>query len=275
MVVSHVVAMGCWADSSAERMARELARWQRHLEMLGVERVVDITAGDILEMLDAPVTTGLAEPKASTQRFRLAALRLFFRALRQLHVVVLDPTMDLQVEPGESVPTRPLTDAEELLGRVVAGHTLTETRRQIAWALGQATATTGEQAQVRVGDVDVENRRVWLPGNSRRKPRWGELTDWGYDVVARAVARRPDAEAGLVYLARRSQESGTASACKAVHDILKDAGYGQDAGIRPGSLPAWRGAQIFNETGKIQVVAKRLGIDDLEEAAKTIGWDWR
>jgi hypothetical protein len=40
-------------------------------------------------------------------------------------------------------------------------------------------------------------------------------------------------------------------------------------------LPAWRGAQILAETERIETVAIRLGVDDLEEAAKIIGWDWR
>lgn len=277
LVVSHIDAMGSWRETSAERMARELARWSVQLDARGRTLVREITPADVLDFLHSPVQRHgtWADPAASSRRFRIAAARLLFRSLRQLHVQLSDPTLDLVVDGGRTKGTRALTDEEELVCRLTTAHTLTETRRPVAWALGQATATTGEQSLVARQDVDIENHRVWLKGTARRQARWGYLTEWGVEVVRRAAARAPEPDTGLIYGARTSRSSGGASACKAIHEIIRDAGYGATPSLRPMSLVAWAGGKIFEQSGDISVVATRLGMRSLDEASRLIGWEWR
>jgi integrase/recombinase XerC len=157
----------------------------------------------------------------------------------------------------------------------MAAHTLTESRRPVAWALGQATATSGEQAGVRVKDIDLDLGRVWLAASARRTGRWGELTEWGIETIARSIRHNADPEGGLVYAALRSPASGQASVCRAVHEILGDAGYRADPTVRPGSLPAWAGRKLFEQTGQIELVARRMGLRSLDASALAIGWDWQ
>jgi hypothetical protein len=38
---------------------------------------------------------------------------------------------------------------------------------------------------------------------------------------------------------------------------------------------AWAGRQILAEKGRIEVVARRLGMASLDRAAALIGFDWR
>ncbi|MEY2425826.1 MAG: hypothetical protein QOI61_1398 [Actinomycetota bacterium] len=274
LVVSHIAAMGSWTEASAQRMAREIGRWAAYLRQTGVDLLVDIDGRHVGDFVRGPVFWNgrWSDPAASTMRFRIASARLLFRSLRQLHIVLLDPTQDIQIEAVGSRATRPLTDEEELLCRFISAHTLTETRRPIAWALGQATATAGEQAQARVSDVDLHGGRVWLRGTSRREPRWGYLTEWGINVMARAIEQAQASDSGLVYGAQRSPVSGTASVCKAVYAVIRDAGYDAKSGIRPGSLAAWRGVQIYEETGRIEDVKHRLGMRSFDETARVIGW---
>ena len=52
------------------------------------------------------------------------------------------------------------------------------------------------------------------------------------------------------------------------------AGIGREPDVRPGSVVAWAGRRIFDETESIEEVARRLGIRSLDRAARFIGWGW-
>lgn len=277
LAVSHLHGVDDWALATANRMGGEIGRFGVFLRHHGVEalRAVSTTDVDAFVRGGTSARGGWREPSINTMHLRLSAVRLVYRCLRALQVRMVDPTLEVRL-PSRTAGrrTRPLTDEEELICRLTSEHTLTETRRPVAWALGQATATTTEQAAVVVSDVDLDGRRVWLHGCNKRTPRWGELTDWGLEVVARAVRRSANTEAGLVYGARRSAESGTASACRAMSQVLGDAGYATQSDIRPGSLAAWAGRRIFDQDHRIETVAHRLGLRSLDAAADTIAWDW-
>jgi integrase/recombinase XerC len=277
LVTSHLEQTDGYRTQTVARMSRDMARMAVHLSHYGLDTVADIDATELEAWIVSATTRygAWTDPSVSTCHFRLSTARLFFRVLRQLHVTRIDPTLDIELPPRSALSTRPLTDDEETVCRLITGHTLTETRRPVAWALGQATATTAEQAAITVGDLDLDQGRVWIHGSAKRTPRWGWLTDWGLEVVQRAVRRTdPDPSCGLVYAAQSTNESGTASVCRAVHNILRDAGYSHQPDIRPGSLPAWAGRRLFDNTGSIDVVARSLGLTSLDQAARVIGWDW-
>ena len=56
---------------------------------------------------------------------------------------------------------------------------------------------------------------------------------------------------------------------------LARAGMGDEPGVKPASVPAWAGTKVFEATGRIEVVAERLGMRSLDRTAGFIGWDWR
>jgi integrase/recombinase XerC len=56
--------------------------------------------------------------------------------------------------------------------------------------------------------------------------------------------------------------------------LLTHAGLGEAPDVRPSSVAAWAGRRIFEETGRIDVAAQRLGMRSLDRAARFIGWDW-
>ena len=45
--------------------------------------------------------------------------------------------------------------------------------------------------------------------------------------------------------------------------------------MRPGSVVAWAGRKVFEETGSIEEVARRLGMRSLDRAAQFIGLGWK
>ena len=61
----------------------------------------------------------------------------------------------------------------------------------------------------------------------------------------------------------------------AIADVLARAGLAAEPDVRPLSVVAWAGRQILDETGRIDDVARRLGMRSLDRAAQLIGFDWQ
>lgn len=276
IVGSHLQALGGLTEQSEDRLMGEVGRFVRRLEFSHVRCLSEVDSSYVVDFLDEAVLVGgiAREPATGTKHLRRSAVRLLFRSARQLHLVGFDPTIDIVLPRRSDLTTRPLTDDEEMLGRLASRHTLTATRLPAAWALGQATAISSEMATVTGGDVDRAASRVWLHGSSNRVARWGRLTDWGLQQVMDRLEELGDPGLPLVYAARTSAKSGQTVSCEAVRDVLVRAGLRQEPDVRPGSLAAWAGRRAFNSTGRIEDVAKLLGLRSLDRAARVIGWDW-
>ena len=178
-----------------------------------------------------------------------------------------DPTLDLTLPARSSLVARPLTDDEIALGRSFSLRTLAETRQPAAWALAEATARTSELPAIRIRDVDLDTGSVWIAGSTKTDPRWGQLSEWGVETVARrivSVGAAPDAP--LVYDGTGSEGSRQASACAAISETLRRAGLAGEPDVRPVSVAAWAGARILQRTGQIEAVARGLGVRSLDRA---------
>ena len=78
----------------------------------------------------------------------------------------------------------------------------------------------------------------------------------------------------VVYEGDDGPATGQISACVAVRDVLIRAGLGKEPGVRPASVVGWAGQQILRETGRIDEVARRLGMASLDRTARFIDWSW-
>ena len=144
--------------------------------------------------------------------------------------------------------------------------------------LAEATARTSEIHHILVSDLDFTNRRVWIHASSKAEPRWGSLSDWGATQLARRVGSLDDVltdDPAVAYEGHGSEESGQVSSCVAVAETLRRAGIGREPDVRPGSVVAWAGRKVFEETGSIEEVARRLGMRSLDRAARFIGLSWK
>lgn len=279
LVGSDLASRQDLSEQGVARLVTEIGKFALYLEAVGIEMLSQVRQEHARDFIDQAVTSsagGWTDPSVATQYLRRTALRLFYRCGHQLHLTDTDPTTYIQLPPRSARTTRPLGDDEEALGRIWSQPTLTATRHAVAWALGQATATGTEQAAVMVGHLDLPNGRVWLSGNeNKREPRWGQLTAWGIDrIKRRLVVVGHDPNTPLVTDATASRNARQASVCNAIAEILTHAGLRSDPGVRPGSLPAWAGCQVFNTTGRIEEAAHALGVRSLDRAADIIGWDW-
>lgn len=207
------------------------------------------------------------------QYFRRLAVRVLFRTARQLGLAVGDPTIDLALPPRCPGSFRPLEDDEIELCRAVAIGS--GTRPAASWALCEATARTGELPWIRRPDLDLVDGRVWIHGTPRTAARWGELTDWGVTQLARRLA---DLDAGpdtpIVGGGAPGSALAQSSAVGLISRTLTRAGFGDAPGVRASSVPAWAGRKIFDDTGRIDLAAARLGMRSLDRTARFIGWDW-
>ena len=211
-------------------------------------------------------------------RGRRDAIRLVVRVARQLHLIDsgFDPTIDIILPAGASSDRRPLTDTEEMLGRLAADGTLFHTRLPAAWAIGQASGVAGELVQATIADVHLSDATICLRGNGNREPRIGTLTEWGVEKLAERIAHLREDGGGvdtpLIRGPKAADRSAQAESCSAISDVLRQAGLRD---VKPMSLANWAGRQVFDQTGRIEAAARTLGLRSPDLAAKNIGWDWR
>jgi len=279
LIASHFIATREIEEQANARMLAEIGRFCAYLEALGLDALDAVTESQVRDFVAQPIQRrgGLwDEASISTKHTRRSAVRLLFRTARSLHLATSDPSIDVDLPPRSSRKTRPLTDDEEALGRIWAQPTLNSTRHPAAWALAQATATSSELAALRVGNLDLDNQRVWIQGNENsRNPRWGQLTEWGVQrIEARLEAIGDAPDRPLVTDALASRNSAQVSATTAISEILQAAGLSQEPGIVPSSLPAWAGRKVMEDTERIDLAAAALGVRSLDQALDIIGWEW-
>lgn len=268
-------------DQSTHRMTELLVRFTIFSDKgLRLQSLDQITATHASQFIKASISAlgGPQKPAVATMHLRRSALRLYFQTLRQLGVVSGDPTMDIALPPRSCLAVRPLTDDEIVVCRSYSLQTLTATRQPAAWALAEATARTSEIHHILVSDLDFTNGRVWIHGSSKAEARWDSLSDWGATQLARRVGSLKNVltdDPAIAYEGRGSQEARQVSSCIAIAETLTRAGIGREPDVRPGSVVAWAGRKVFEETGSIEEVARRLGIRSLDRAARFIGWGWK
>ena len=176
---------GGLSEQSERRLLQVILRFPRFLDRgCGVTTLQAVTASHVARFVAAPGAGG-EKPSVATSHLRRSAVRLLFKMLRAQGEVEHDPTLDLRLPPRSPHATRPLTDDEITLGRSFSQHSLGETRLPAAWALAEATARTSELPASRSRIVDLDAGRVWIAGGSKTDPRWGQLTDWGVQTLAR------------------------------------------------------------------------------------------
>jgi len=216
-----------------------------------------------------------AGPSISTMHWRRTALRLLFRAARRAGIVEGDPTLDLELPPRSSLGARPLTDDEVSLCRSVAQWSLNGSRRAAVWALAEATCRSSELPHVTADDVDLDSGRVWIAGGKATDQRVGQLTDWGLTQVRSRIAELDEPTRPLVYAGRAPAGAGQVAGATALVDVLTRAGLHHEPDVRPGSVAAWAGRRVLDETGRIDLAAQALGVRSLDRAAGIVAWDWR
>ncbi len=272
-VAAALVADAGLAEQSFDKIVDLLERFAAFATTgRGVTELGEVSSDLVAEFVAARTASG-EEPSVSAMHLRRAAVRLLFRVARQLGLADCDPTLDMALPPRHPADFRPLTNEDVQQCRAAALHQLSATRLPAAWALAEATVRTSELAHITVEDADLERGRVWVHGGGNTFSRWGYLSEWGRAQVARRLrALGVEAGARLVYEGKGSAKSRQASSCIAISVTLARAGLGDDLAVRPASVAAYAGRTILQDTGRIDIVAARLGMTSLDRAARFVGF---
>ncbi|WP_158580760.1 tyrosine-type recombinase/integrase [Cellulomonas rhizosphaerae] len=273
-----------FSEQTRLRNGETVERFTRRAATQGARSLGDLTPELCRGFLVAPTSEG-RRPELTTQHARRAALRMYFRTLRQLELIDWDPTLDLQLQARSSTAARPLTDDEVTLCRFASrlgSAGAISLQRAVCWALAEATAITSEIAQVRINDVDdCENPRwVRLAGTKRSRERRGELTEWGSHVVSRQIQVLVSAGAPtstlLTYRGSGvpGQHVAQAAVCNAIAEILKAVDLAGEPDVRPASVRNWTGRRLFDSGMPIEQVAVRMGARSLDTVAEDIALNW-
>jgi integrase/recombinase XerC len=144
-------------------------------------------------------------------------------------------------------------------------------------------ALSSEVTMVRIRDLDDWDQptAVLLPGTRDLDGRRGELSPWGQQVLRRRVTTLLEngatADTLLCYSgsAPPGGAKAQASACNALRQVLAAAGLGTEPDVRPASLRHWAGRRLYDQSARIEQVARVLGHRSLDITAAHIGLDWR
>ncbi|MCW2748892.1 MAG: hypothetical protein JWR83_2 [Aeromicrobium sp.] len=268
---------GRWVSAAqADRVIALACGFERFCRRgFDVTELALVTPAVAYSYIGAPTADG-GRPTHSVQRARRSALRLLFRAGRQLGLVDGDPTLDVALPSLSTGRARPLTDEEIVDCRAASAWSLGATRPAATWALAEATCRSGEIPRLTVGDVDLDASTVRITGGGRCEPRTAQLNPWALEQVRRRIAVvGSDPTRPLVYEGSDARLGGLVSANSTITQILERAGLSHEPDVRPSSVVAWGGAKVLETTGRIDKVAEALGLRSLDGAATFIGWDWQ
>jgi integrase len=271
LVVSHLAELDAMAPVSLIRVADLVRGFANYLAASGVESAGDISEAHASAFVRS-LTRSKTEPSIATMHLRRTALRIFFREAKALGVLSFDPTTSITLPPRSYRDLRPLTDEEIERCRSFAEHVQGEIRYAIAWALAEATARVAELGAVRSKDVDLKRGRVWINGSSSTEARCSELTDWGVSQLRRLSSASKGVPERCLLMPGKTSD---ASIHEFVASTLRQAGLAKTPGVRPNSIPAWRGAKELADGASINEVAALLGMRSLDRTAAFIGFDWR
>jgi len=263
---------GALAPVSLVRVSELIQGFANFLTASEVDGAAEISEAHASAFVRSLTRSG-SEPSLATMHLRRSALRIFFREAKALGVLAIDPTSYIALPPRSYRDLRPLSDEEVRRCRSFAEGILGEPRHAIAWALAEATARLPELGAVKPQDVDLRGGRVWIAGSSNTQPRWSTLTNWGIGQLERHVLAKP--KPPLDHSLLLPGKGSRSSVHEFVASTLRRAGFAQTPGVRPNSIPAWRGAKELAAGASIDEVALLLGMRSLDRAATFIGFDWR
>lgn len=269
------LAQSSMAPDSITKYSNQIGQFLASCRYRGLPHLEAVTAADVADYLDEPFTGRrgvLRDPRPSTRKSRLTAVRKMYRVLDDLGVRLPDPTREMSESPSRTRSFRPLTDAEIEACHHAAASGLFDSRRPALVALAEASASATEIARVCAADIDLGLGCVTLGQATTR--RTNPLTSWGLSALAQTVAEVPPKQR-LVVGPTTIDRVAIASVSTDLRNVLNLAGLANDPRVTPQSIRAWSGRRVWEQTNDVIAVAVWLGTDRLDDAAAAIGLTWR
>lgn len=227
----------------------------------GITRLSQVTESVVTEFRHLPTQRGTHRriPSEQTCRNRINAVRELLRIARQIGLHAPDVTVDIDRYRVTRGTFHRLDDNGIAALRTAARLTLPGALAPILIALIEAGAHNSEL--VGINHTSINGTTVSLPGGTRLSLRTNRLTEHGQHVMAAA--------------GEWELPASTASLSATFKQIVTFAGFNPELRVRPQSVIAWRAAQIFEATDRIEDVARFAGFSSLDTAAELIDFDWQ
>ncbi len=257
------LASSALARSTRERFGGLIARFGSRLAATGVTSLTTITDDDCEQFLWARTKRNVA-PSIHTVHLRRSAIRSLFAVLIELGEDLTDPSLGVALPTKRVRRTRPLTDDEMKMLRIVAlGRRSRTVRATLVVALAEATATTGEIPQLRWCDLHISDGTIDLPGAAPVSARRADLSPWGLLILKNEAANHEGDEWIITRVAAYADgHSGQSAMSNLLAKLLHTAGLiGGD--FRPSSIRLWAGTRVLGTAG-IEGAAKALGLASLD-----------
>jgi integrase/recombinase XerC len=263
---------------------RLLTPFQAWAAAHGIERLGDVTSDHVVLWINS-LNHNRETPSDSLQNTRRTAIRALFVTARVLGLIEDSPAALVHTKPDSAREASPLSAAQVAQLKANSRPQMGEVKLPSMLALSLLGASGQEVAFVRGCDVDLDAGAVWLHhGSARSFPRWVPIDDdWAGQALRfklTALQKTTDdwRRRLLCYEPRLPDPTPynrQSAVSNALTDLMRDARVFQPGRYSANSIRQYTAVRVYNETGRIEAAAYRLGMRSLDRMADLLGLDWR
>lgn len=281
------VDAGHISDGTLDTHSKHLARMVAYASARGAEMVCDLTSNVLLDWMHAVNAYTGSPVSPTTVGVRRGIVAGFFYTCFRLGITDVNPAAVLPSVPKVLRAVNAFTETDVDRLKAAAVYRFGETKAPAAVALCLLGCSSGEVGAVAGRDVRLLDRLVRAHGGSDRyTERWLPVDDdWCFDKLAARLRAMADADPDgwqdrpVAYDPRPGTRDDfrvrAAATSRIITDVLTRAGLKHDGVTRVASITEYVARRVFLETGRVEAVAARLGLNKLDQAAHICGYDWK
>lgn len=268
-----------------------LRQFGKYASAQGCLEVRDVTASLVAEWMRAPSSKSGEDVTTNMVAQRRAVLRACYTTFALLGITDQDVTSATPSIRHTPRVFAPLSEEEVQSLKDFADHDADadagSTAGPAALALALLGCASKEIPAIRVKDVNLLEGHLWAhSGGDRVRDRYLPIDDaWAFQALAHRIGylqkMDADAAAGMPLVYRRGKSRGgksphnpAAATSNTIDRIFQAAGVKQAGRNRIGSLTERLAVRVYQQTGRFEAVAARLGMSSLDAVAHMLGVDW-
>lgn len=286
---NHQSETGVIKPGTAATHAKVLGTLLKFSTARGAVMVCDVSNEVLNEWMFASHATDAKKGRvaATTPKLRRAVASSFYYTCFRLGIT--DNNVAANLPPQGNTPryVKPFTEDEIEALKEASGFAFRETKSPSALALVLLGCSPGEVGSITCADIRlVEGRVRAYGGGSRYRGRWLPIDDpWCFEKLSARIKhladKHPDdwATRYVAYDPRPDSDNDfakrSAATSTTLTTVIDKAGLKRNGVNRVASIGEYLAQRVFAETGRIEAVAARLGINKLDDAARIVGYEWR